>query len=138
VGLLRPSCCGGSNDESRATTEATTAATTEAATAATVRRRTMLPNFALLDSNLPDVARLVAAIVQARDAVESRPWSHPQGRTAKEWWAGVLADPRARTPKRRSSEVTKPTRVPSYSQRTDPPVRCRTCWNDSPRRAAVG
>jgi hypothetical protein len=26
------------------------------------------PNFVLLDSSLPDVARLVAAMVQARDA----------------------------------------------------------------------
>jgi hypothetical protein len=30
----------------------------------------MASNFALLDVSLPDVARLVAAMVQARDAVE--------------------------------------------------------------------
>jgi hypothetical protein len=65
----------------------------------------MPPNFALLDPTLPDVARLVTAMVQARDAVESRSWSHPQEPTTEEWWADVLADPRARTPKRRGSEA---------------------------------
>jgi hypothetical protein len=32
----------------------------------------MPPNFALLDATLPDVARLVAAMMPAREAVESR------------------------------------------------------------------
>ena len=62
----------------------------------------MPPNFVLLDPNLPDVARLVAAMVQARDAVKSRPWSHPQEPTTEEWWADVLADPRARRKPRAS------------------------------------
>jgi hypothetical protein len=44
-------------------------------------------------------------MVQARDAVESRSWSHPQKPTTEKWWADVLADPRARIQKRRSSEV---------------------------------
>jgi hypothetical protein len=35
-------------------------------------------NFTLLDISRPEVARLVAAMVQARDAVERRSWSHPQ------------------------------------------------------------
>ena len=35
-------------------------------------------NFNLLDPTLPDVARLLIAMVQARDAVETRSWSHPQ------------------------------------------------------------
>ena len=35
-------------------------------------------NFALLDANRSEVARLIAAMVQARDAVERRSWSHPQ------------------------------------------------------------
>ena len=52
-------------------------------------------NFALLDANRPEVARLIAAMVQARDAVEHRSWSHPQEPTGEEWWADVLADPRA-------------------------------------------
>jgi hypothetical protein len=38
----------------------------------------MPPNFVLLDATLPDVARLLIAMVQARDAVDSRSWSHPQ------------------------------------------------------------
>jgi hypothetical protein len=38
----------------------------------------MPPNFVLLDGTLPDIARLLIAMVQARDAVESRSWSHPQ------------------------------------------------------------
>jgi hypothetical protein len=36
------------------------------------------PNFALLDMSHPEVATLVAAMLQARDAVERRSWSHPQ------------------------------------------------------------
>ena len=64
-----------------------------------------MPNFVLLNTSLPDVVRLVAAMVQARDAVESRSLSHPQEPTTEEWWADVLADPRARIRKRRSSEV---------------------------------
>ena len=58
----------------------------------------MPPNFVLLNATLPDVTRLVTAMVQARDAVESRSWSHPQEPTGEEWWADVLADPRARGP----------------------------------------
>jgi hypothetical protein len=34
----------------------------------------MSPNFTLLDLSLPDVARLVAAMTQARDAVGRRSW----------------------------------------------------------------
>jgi hypothetical protein len=64
----------------------------------------MSPNFTLLSMSQPDVARLVNAMVQARDAVESRSWSHPQEPITEEWWADVLADPRARTRTRRSSE----------------------------------
>jgi hypothetical protein len=56
----------------------------------------MPPNFTLLDVSRPEVARLIAAMVQARDAVEHRSWSHPQEPTGEEWWADVLADPRAR------------------------------------------
>jgi hypothetical protein len=65
------------------------------------------PNFVLLNASLPDVARLVTAMVQARDAVGSRSWSHPQEPTMEEWWADVLADPRARIPKRRSDYTAK-------------------------------
>jgi hypothetical protein len=65
----------------------------------------MPPNFVLLDSSLPDLTRLVTAMVQARDAAETRAWSHPQEPTTEEWWADVLADPRARTRRRRSIEL---------------------------------
>ena len=45
-------------------------------------------------------------MVQARDAVESCSWSHPQEPTGEEWWADVLADPRARRRKRRASDLS--------------------------------
>jgi len=67
----------------------------------------MPPNFALLDSSLPDIARLVAVMVQARDAVERRSWSHPQEPTGEAWWADVLADPRARKRERRTDLAVK-------------------------------
>jgi hypothetical protein len=63
-----------------------------------------LPNFVLLDAALPDVARLVVAMVQARDAVERRSWSHPQEPTSR---ADVLADPRARKRERRTDLAVK-------------------------------
>jgi len=62
----------------------------------------MPPNFVLLDATLPDIARLVAAMVQAREAIDRRSWSHPQEPTGEEWWADVLADPRARKRERRT------------------------------------
>ena len=62
------------------------------------------PNFVILDGSLPDVWRLVAAMLKARQAIESRSWSHPQEPTTEEWWADVLADPRAQIRKRRGSE----------------------------------
>jgi hypothetical protein len=58
---------------------------------------TVTPNFALLEMNHPEVASLVAAMLQARDAVERRSWSHPQEPTSDEWWADVLDETRART-----------------------------------------
>ena len=67
----------------------------------------MPPNFALLDISRPEVARLIAAMVQARDAVEHRTWSHPQEPTSDEWWADVLADPRARKRERRTGLTVK-------------------------------
>jgi len=67
----------------------------------------MPPNFVRLDTTLPDVARLVTAMVQARDAVEDRSWSHPQESTGEAWWADVLADPRARKRERRTDLAVK-------------------------------
>jgi hypothetical protein len=68
---------------------------------------TVTPNFALLEMSHPEVASLVAAMLQARDAVERRSWAHPQEPTGKEWWADVLADPRARKRERRTHLAVK-------------------------------
>src|SRR5262245_42685385 len=65
------------------------------------------PNFVLLDSTRPDIANLVVAMLQARDAVERRSWSHPQEPTGEAWWAEVLADPRARKRKRGTDLAVK-------------------------------
>jgi hypothetical protein len=67
----------------------------------------MRPNFTLLDVSRPEVASLVAAMVQARDAVGRRSWSHPQEPTGEAWWADVLADPRARKRERRADLAVK-------------------------------
>jgi len=66
-----------------------------------------MPNFTALDMSLPEVATLVAAMLQARDAVSRRSWSHPQEPTGEEWWADVLADPRARKRERRTDLAVK-------------------------------
>ena len=55
------------------------------------------PNFVLLDATLPDIARLMAAMVQAGEAIDRRSWSHLQEPMGEAWWADVLDDPRART-----------------------------------------
>jgi len=52
---------------------------------------TVPPNFALLEMSHPEVASLVAAMLQARDAVERRSWSHPQEPTSDEWQRGTGA-----------------------------------------------
>src|SRR5438045_6064493 len=65
------------------------------------------PNFTLLNTSLPEIGRLISAMVQARDAVERRSWSHPQEPTGEEWWADVLADPRARKRERRTNLAIK-------------------------------
>ena len=57
----------------------------------------LTPNFTLLDLSRPEIAGLLAAMLQARSAVERRSWSQPQEPTGEEWWADVLADPRAHT-----------------------------------------
>jgi hypothetical protein len=68
----------------------------------------MSPNFTLLDQSQPEIARLVAAMMQARDAVGRRSWSHPQEPTNEQWWADVLADPRARKQERRRDLAVRP------------------------------
>jgi hypothetical protein len=68
---------------------------------------TLSPNFVLLDVRRPEVTTLMTAMLQARDAVERRSWSHPQETTGDAWWADVLADPRARKRERRTDLVVK-------------------------------
>jgi hypothetical protein len=46
-------------------------------------------------------------MLQARAAVEHRSLSHPQEPTGEEWWADVLADPRARKRERRTDLAVK-------------------------------
>jgi hypothetical protein len=53
-------------------------------------------NFARLDVSRPEISRLVTAMLHARHAVVQRSWSHPQEDSSDDWWADVLADPRAR------------------------------------------
>ena len=54
--------------------------------------------------------RLLTAL-QAREAVGRRSWSHPQEPTGEDWWADVLADPRAR---KRNWRTDKAVRQDSY------------------------
>ena len=49
----------------------------------------------------------MVAMLQARDAVKRWSWSHPQEPTGEEWWADVLADPRARKRERRTDLAVK-------------------------------
>jgi hypothetical protein len=61
-----------------------------------VTSRIMGPNFSRLDIDRPEISRLLVAMLQARDALTRRSWSHPLEHTGEEWWADVLSDPRAR------------------------------------------
>ena len=54
------------------------------------------PNFVRLDAGGPEISRLVAAMLPAREAVSRRLWSQPQEYANDDWWADVLADPRGR------------------------------------------
>ena len=64
-------------------------------------------NFARLDVCRPEVSRLVTAMLQARQAVVQRSWSHPQEDSPDDWWADVLADPRARRREQRTAMAVK-------------------------------
>ena len=70
-----------------------------------------MPNFVLLDTGRPEIAYLLTAMLQAREAVGRRSWSHPQEPTGEDWWADVLADPRAR---KRNRRIDKAVRQDSY------------------------
>ena len=70
-----------------------------------------MPNYVLLDTGRPKIAHLLTAMLQAREAVGRRSWSHPQEPTGEDWWADVLADPRAR---KRNWRTDKAVRQDSY------------------------
>jgi hypothetical protein len=71
------------------------------------RYRGRMPNFVLLDNSQPDITQLLVAMLQARQAVARRSWSHPQQAAGEDWWADVLADPRARKRGRRVDKAIK-------------------------------
>ena len=52
-----------------------------------------MPNFVLLDTGRPEIAHLLTAMLQAREAVGRRSWSHPQEPTGEDWWADVELRP---------------------------------------------
>jgi hypothetical protein len=54
------------------------------------------PNFTQLDPGRPEIAIVVDAMLRAREVVASRSWATSQEPTSEDWWADVLADPRAR------------------------------------------
>jgi hypothetical protein len=79
-----------------------------------------IPNFVFLDSSRPDIAHLLIAMLQARQAVERRSWSHPQESTGEDWWADVLADPRARKRDHRVDRAVKQTACRLLTSRMRP------------------
>jgi hypothetical protein len=100
----------------------------------------MSSNFAMLDISQPDIARLVTAMLQAREAVDRRSRSHPQEPTTEEWWADVLADPRARRRERRASDL--PVRRAYYTLADEPRaiilLACSKCeWKAAYSRDAL-
>ena len=96
------------------------------------------PDLILLDLSLPDVARLVAAMVQARDAIGRRSWSQPQEPTSEDWWADVLADARARTRTRRHSSNLAANSGSPDEPRETVLVACSKCeWRAAFRRAEL-
>ena len=47
------------------------------------------PNFARLDGDRPEITRLMIAMLQAREALSGRSWSHSLEYAGEEWWADV-------------------------------------------------
>jgi hypothetical protein len=76
-------------------------------------------------------------MLKARQAIERRSWSHPQEPTTEEWWADVLADPRAQIWKRRGSEqaVSRTFYRIAHEPRDTVLVACSKCdWKAALRR----
>jgi hypothetical protein len=100
----------------------------------------MATNFSWLDTDRPDVSRLMAAMLQAHDAVSRRSWSHPQESSSENWWADVLADPRARRGERHSAITAKATTM--YRLADEPRavvlVACHKCeWRAAFERSEL-
>ena len=78
----------------------------------------------LLDHHLPrgpiGSAQLLVAMFQARQAVARRSWSHPQQAAGEDWWADVLADPRARKRDRRVDKAIKQATYRLADERVQP------------------
>jgi hypothetical protein len=53
-------------------------------------------NFTRLDPGRSDVGMLIGAMLRAREIIATKSWSTSQEPTSENWWADVLADPRAR------------------------------------------
>jgi hypothetical protein len=95
------------------------------------------PNFARLDGDRPEITRLMTAMLQAREALSGRSWTHPLEYAGEEWWADVLADPRARRREHRASDL--PLRRAFYRLADEPRdtilVACSKCeWRAAFRR----
>jgi hypothetical protein len=86
-----------------------------------------MPNFTLLDMHHPEVTKLVAAMLQARDAVGRRSWSHPAEPVTEEWWADVLSDPRARRRERRDRSSSRSQYTLADESRAVVLVACEKC-----------
>jgi hypothetical protein len=97
-------------------------------------------NFARLDVSRSEVSRLVTAMLQARQAVVQRSWSHPQEDSSDDWWADVLADPRARRREQRADMAAKATTM--YRLADEPRamvlVACHKCeWRAAFERSEL-
>ena len=70
------------------------------------------PNFTRLNSERPDVAILIEAMIRAREVVVARSWLSSQEPITEAWWADVLADPRARIRRQKPTTdlLTNPSR----------------------------
>jgi hypothetical protein len=99
------------------------------------RYRGRMPNFVLLDTSQPDITQLLVAMLQARQAVARRSWSHPQQAAGEDWWADVLADPRAR---KRGRRVDKAIKQATYRLADEPRATILVACSKCDWKAAYG
>ena len=103
------------------------------------------PNFTRLNSERPDVAILIEAMIRAREVVVARSWLSSQEPITEAWWADVLADPRARTRRRPDGyghDVRRTAQRTFYRLADEPrpiiEVACTKCaWKAAFRRAEL-